>query len=153
MKANQRMKALLHDVQGVSKPLPTALLGIGKAAFISEEGCYFLDALYHGRGNATLHSFPDETGYECFVNHLHLDDYAVGSANQVGLALTLMQNIKSQWRESKYSALPLEFVVSVDDSSCVLRFHVLRQGQRYLDEDLEAYKEDAVLVSDCESKS
>jgi hypothetical protein len=41
--------------------------------FVSEEGCCFLRNLYEHRGNACPSMFPDETGYECFVNHIHIE--------------------------------------------------------------------------------
>ena len=35
----------------------------------------FLKKLYQNDTNATADDFIDSTGYECFVNSLHVDDY------------------------------------------------------------------------------
>ena len=36
---------------------------------------FFLKKLYQNDTNATADDFIDSTGYECFVNSLHVDDY------------------------------------------------------------------------------
>jgi hypothetical protein len=141
------MEKLLGTIGTIPGALPGDLTAIGGAKLIRAEGCVFLDLLYKCRGNAKLDAFPDKTGYECFVNHIHLDDYSDDIAGQLKLALGLMQRIKQNFRRSEYSQLPIEFIVSVNESSCVLRFHILREGQDYLDNDLSTYKLDAIAIS------
>lgn len=147
VRVNGKMETLLRSIRTLPGTLPAKLAKIGNGRLMFADGCIFAQVLYQHRGNATLEAFPDETGYECFVNHIHLDDYADDIVEQLRLALTLMRRIKINWRGSKYSKLPAEFIVSANETCCVLRFHVLRAGQNYLDADLDKYKSDAVLVS------
>jgi hypothetical protein len=58
-----------------------------EAAFVTREKCVFLDSLYDQRGNATASMFPDETGYECFVNHVQLDGATGNDALLAALAV------------------------------------------------------------------
>ena len=71
---------------------------ISSAAFLLCDGCYFLDFLYRQRGNANRSMFPDETGYECFVNHIHMEDFTKEGMLDVAFAVLSSNGVK--WRTS-----------------------------------------------------
>jgi hypothetical protein len=141
------MRTMLADLSDGLTRLPKSLAEIVHGEFIVAEGCYFVSSLYTAKGNANLSRFPDKTGYECYVNHIHLDDHDANTVKQLEMAIAAMKVLRENWRNWEYSHLPIEFVISVDESSCVFRFHVLRDNEKYLDGDLEKYENDAVLVS------
>jgi hypothetical protein len=89
----------------------------------------------------------DETGDECFINKLHLDDYLGGEdelapvEEQLGCGLRLVRELQRRLpREERFNLL-----LGCDATHCTARFHKVRPGQRWLTEDLEDYREDAVL--------
>jgi hypothetical protein len=112
--------------------------------FIAAEGCYFIDSLYENRGNATIDSLYDETGFECYVNHIHLEHY--GPAERLVMALRVCAIIEEKWLRSPYASATLRQIVSYDQSSCVYRCHVVRQGQSWLSANLDGYEELIIVV-------
>ena len=88
--------------------------------------------------------FPDETGYECFVNHVHIDAY---SPKPLPLAMVFAEAVGKAWMISG-SRNSVRVIVSCNDTGCVVRCHVIRPHQFWLDENLEAYEHDAVWVND-----
>jgi len=148
MNANARMKALLDKLGSEPVELPQKLARIASEKLIAQEGCYFAKSLYLRKGRANLAMFPDATGYECFVNHIHVDDYTEPHSvlGQLRMALSLIDQCRGCWLHSQSDQLPIRFIVSCDESSCTFRFHVIRAGQKWEADDLEGYAE-AVLVA------
>ena len=115
---------------------------IRRAKFVEAEGCYFLDYLYNANRNVTLSNFQDETGYECFVNHFHID-----RDKSLLLALSVCSEVEDMWLRSEYRHLPLRQIVSSDSpASSVYSFHVVRPGESWLADDLSTYAETVVVV-------
>jgi hypothetical protein len=113
-----------------------------KAGFVAREGCVFLDILYEGRGNATASHFPDETGYECYINHIHLDAHTTNCG--LLAAIALMYAIDHKWRESDFGGNALQHIISADQEApdeCVYRCHVIRPNQTWLATNLDTYSQ------------
>ncbi len=93
------------------------------------------------RGNASLSNCHDQTGLECLVNLLHLDDeFAkeewIDAIKVVGMFLA-----------NRPLVADVRLIATIDDLSCTTRFHLIRQGQRWLTADLNSY-ESPVLYCD-----
>lgn len=156
MKKNSQMEALHHEVTFRNlddfKWLSKTLLGIVHSGFTRVDGCVILAERSNLTGNATLKDFPDRTGYECFVNHLHVEDYLAEDASITqpmllgqGLALTYL--LKEEL--SVFSAGEnFRIIVSSDESSCSVRFHQIREGEEWLSRDLNSYTHEAILFLD-----
>lgn len=89
----------------------------------------------------------DETGFECFVNHVHLNDF-VATAERAGCvvleqAFAFGRALASKRTDSKVSESIL-LIVSGGSDDITIRFHVLRDGQSWLNDDLESYDEPVV---------
>jgi hypothetical protein len=56
-------------------PLTEQLDAIANDGIVVIGECYLLSREANGETNATINNFPDKTGYECFINHIHIDDY------------------------------------------------------------------------------
>ena len=156
MKKNRRMGALCNDVKSKSlddpKSLNRKLAELLDSGFTRADGCVLHAAQEKLRGNATLEDFPDRTGYECFVNHIHVEDYLDGSdifgqVARLGQGIAFGYNLKEKL--SSFSANEsFRVIVSSDESSCSVRFHVIRNGEEWLSSDLDSYENEAILVID-----
>lgn len=88
MPANQAMLDLLVAlVAGSSTPLASGLAELLREELVEENGCWFLASLREGARTASLASFVDRSGLECFVNHIHIEDFLETSdANRMSQA-------------------------------------------------------------------
>jgi hypothetical protein len=94
------------------------------------------------RGNASLANCHDETGLECFVNKLHIDD----------------EFERAEWFEAIYifgelvarrsGGYKVRIIATIDDLSCTIRFHSIREGQDWLGGDIEDHA-NPVMYTDC----
>jgi hypothetical protein len=143
IRMNGRMAALYHpgDSPALSRELEELLSG----GFASQGHCVFLAKLFAAGGNARRDMFPDDVGYECFVNHFH---FKGGSERDlVSMAVEFCRRAGSNWRRAGFPG-ELRFIVSVRDDECTTRFHLVREGPQWLDGDLESYRDEAILTCD-----
>jgi len=113
------------------------LSNILNAGFVEEKGCVLLASEKRDSGSDRT-ATQDETGYECFVNHVHVENR--------GEALEFAQRLKT----ALTSLFPGDFVVIVafDGREATVRFHRLRAGQTWLNENPEEYGEEGIAVID-----
>jgi hypothetical protein len=145
LEVNKAMAGLLKNADARKAILPAKLADLLSQGFVKKEGCYFLAALYAGSLPASRDTFPDATGYEAYVNHLHLDDFT-DDGDQLSICLLYLDHLAHFWKNSEFSVVPIQADVSYDGESCVVRFHALRIGEQLLSEKLEAYDE-AIFVA------
>jgi len=93
--------------------------------------------------SVTINDFPDRTGFECFVNHVHMP--YDGSRTSLLASLQYAKNLQSRLAALDQGRTFL-VIVSISDDNCVVRFHQCRKGEQWLADDLEGYAEEAVLV-------
>jgi hypothetical protein len=137
MKTNQNMRRFLGELQTNRSVLSPELARVLNAGFVEEKGCVLLAS--EARDSAfDRAACQDETGYECFINHVHVEglDEALEFARRLNNALA--------------AAFAVEFVVivSFDGHEATVRFHRLRTGQTWLSENLEEYREEGIAVLD-----
>lgn len=102
--------------------------------------------------------YHDLTGWECFVNELHLDEHLQGAdaANGLdldaqravlvcGLAATLVLH-----QHARQLPVPpsIRCITATNASGATFRFHQIRPGEQWLDGDLDNYTNEALLVID-----
>lgn len=144
LRSNLTMRAKLPKNGHASKPISQPLIKLFANGFTVVDECVFLQSLLSLNQNATLHDFPDKTGFECYVNSIHIDDYAEdGDLEQT--VFFLFELFKLWNKEFKNKIL--RAIISSDEFGTVLRFHVLRDDESWIAENLEEYEE-AVLVAD-----
>jgi hypothetical protein len=104
--------------------LPGSLMAVIVAGFVQKDDCVFLRALYNG-ASAKTNSFPDNTGLECFVNHIHIEDYSPDSFFEAGLEFlrAIRHSLKLEFPD-----IPFRCIISVDEDGCNIRFHRIRAG-------------------------
>jgi hypothetical protein len=106
--------------------------------------------LAHEEGSveaARIESYPDATGFEAFINHLHLDDELELPATdplvleQAGRYVTeLAELLESEYPDERFAV-----IIAVGDS-CVVRFHKQRSGESWIADGLEGHGTEAVMV-------
>lgn len=126
------MREFLRDLKTHEPVLTPELSGVLAAGFVEENGCVLLasQARDPASSRAATH---DDTGYECFVNHLH-----VGTLEE---ALEVARRLTAALGERFAGGFVV--IVSFDGREATVRFHRFRMGQTWLSENLEGYLEAA----------
>lgn len=122
--------------------LPDAIV---EAEFVKLHNCYFIKSQIEANLHIQPQTMHDEIGYECFINHIHLDGGSFGE--RVVLTLRIFAAIENKWALSEFRNLPIRQIVSFDNESVVYRFHVIRPNQEWLAPNLDAF-EDFVMTNE-----
>jgi len=148
MKMNQRMSALL---QQADIPIPfmddPALRTLSLPAFSMVGEFVLLKNQYEPNRHVSPADFPDKTGYESFINHVHrpFDGTAASLKSCLSYAIALQKALMGIAEDRRF-----QVIVAVDDHECTVRFHQLRQDETWIAEDLEGYADEAVLLLETE---
>jgi hypothetical protein len=146
MKINMAMRGVLADAALV-KAQKSALNAIVQRGFVVKENCYFLDALIPAAKSVTRVHFPDCTGYECFVNSVHVEDY--DDRAPLSQVIQFVTQVFAAW-SAWMPAMTLISVVSADEFSVVVKFHVKRPTEQWISENIEGYEDPIMLVESSE---
>jgi len=111
---------------------------------LSEVGGFvLLKNQYEANKHLSPADLPDRTGFECFINHIHLPFDGTGASLNSCLSYSIaLQKALARIAKNRN----FQVIVSVDDHECTVRFHQLRQGESWVAEDIEGYTEEAVLL-------
>lgn len=93
---------------------------------------------------------PDETGVEARLNHVHPDKPGWGAIECAEAAMTALALLRTKILDYPRSGM-VQVVLSVgfhDIPSSSLRFYRRRTGQRWVVDDLDSYRSEAILVED-----
>jgi hypothetical protein len=112
------------------------------------DGCLLLKSRLALTEPYNRERFHDETGYESFANHVHLDDFLpiAGKCELLAQALAFADAVSVMKANTGISD-PLEFIVAGDEDGINVRFHVCREGQFWLTDDLDGYEEAVAAIS------
>lgn len=156
MKNNKAMTKLIRqygESQDRSFPLNPKLVTLLDSGIKERDGVFLLVALEFSV-STPMSRFGDRTGYECAVNHVHLEDF-LDSANQqdrgtlfrsgVAFAHRLNEKLVSTFPQDHFRII---LSCNLDDPpGCVVRFHKVRAGENWIQlDDLEGYKSEAIMV-------
>jgi len=137
MRTNQRMQGYLADWKSDESTLSPELSRILNSGFVEENGCVFLASEAHNSAD-TRHGELDDTGLECFVNHLHVKSLA----EAVQFARRLESALTERFTDS------FAVVVSFDGRDATVRFHKRRAGEAWVNDNLEGYLDEGIAVFD-----
>jgi len=149
------MTHLLHEMERSKKYssifLSRELTEIFDDGFVRAEGCTFFKRLYNSSVSGRLSLYSDRTGYECFVNHVHIDSYVEADEDNSSMHLldhgvSLCLLLKEKLEES-YPREPFRLILAFENQDCSLRFHKIRPNENWIDDNLENYSE-AIMVLD-----
>ena len=140
---NSRMSALLKassvsiplDENLTSEPLTIPVLQI-------VDGSVLLKSELEGTKHVKISDFPDRTGYECFINHVHLpfEQTRESLLSCLRYAIALQSGLAELQPRRHF-----QIIVSVGEADCTVRLHEDRSGESWVAENLDGYTE-AVLV-------
>jgi len=141
MRSNKRMLEMLQSIE--EPPLDPRLGDLLAAGFVEHTGGTFLGSYKSRLDAASRDDFEDMTGFECFINHVHVDDYVTASgrslvAQGMRFAKTLADKLRGLGRYT--------VIISSDGDTCSVRFHRSRAGESWLADDLETYRDEGVAA-------
>lgn len=140
------MRALgLPPVDAPPEPdaLAPSLLALLALGFVEIEGCVVLAAFESSGRHTSVARCHDETGYEAFLNHVHVEDLLPEDppGEQVlEQAVHYVRRLAADLRAA-YPDRSFVVVLGVDEGSANVRFHTVWPGQCWLVDDLETYAE------------
>jgi hypothetical protein len=147
---NRRFVDLLASLnREVRMPLAPQLEAIVNDGIVVVNGCYLLAKEANAESNAKREDFPDKTGYECFINHIHIDDYVCDITNQ---SISYASKMLWKWREQQHDG-ELISIIAVTRNECTdngeahVRFHYSRKGESWLPDDLDGVEEAILEIS------
>ena len=152
MRMNEQMRTSLGQANPAdfaeAEKLSEKLSELLSEGFTDLDGAVVFTAMRDTAERVTRDKFPDLTGYECFVNGIHVEDQVDGSLSdqpllRKGIAFALAT--ESQLR-SAFPGKAFNVIVAANASGCGARFHSVRPGEEWLASDLEGYTDEAILV-------
>lgn len=143
----QQVGAAVHDDRrSLAEPL-RQLLARG---FFSLHECVFFEQFRTTAERVSLHDFQDRTGLECFVNHIHINDYidkGTATYDQCAQAVEFAKTLAERLSRS-FPVQPFSVIVGCGDDDAVIRFHVKREAEHFLATDLESYHEPIGVIEE-----
>jgi len=143
------MRQLLAD----GTPLPSAdVLPDELAQFLRDGMSLVDDCLVVGKSDAVPRldrlraAVMDKSGYECFVNQVHLKEHGDSTAVlRQAVAFCSRVSVEALRVAPNRS---LRFIISKNGEDWTVHFHTLRPDESWVSNDLVGYAEEAVLVLD-----
>lgn len=143
LRCNSEMSKALSSLASLGS-LSSDLSSIAEQGFYQKDGCTFLKFFENMITNVSLSSFVDRTGYECFINSIHVDDYAEN--DWLGNALQFSRRLLECWSGTSRSD-SLEVILSYSEFGATVKAHVTRTGESWLSDDLDKYNEPILVVT------
>jgi hypothetical protein len=152
VKTNQQMSDLYDEIRDENlddpKALPQKLLGLLDGGFVEANDCVFLSALKKTAPVERM-DFTNRTAYECFVNHIHIEDYLENGGlpplEMLGRGLALAREL--QGRLSRLGGeRHFRIIVAFPGPTCTVRFHTIRLGEEWVDKDAPSPGSEAVAI-------
>ena len=146
-----RWKAAEMDGPAPGVVLDPRLATLIEAPFVRRAGCLLLEPLAMNATGAD--AFPDRTGYEAFINKLHVEDYVdEPSGTDDRLVTLLRQGVRAAIDLSKRLELagPYRVLLSLDpdERTVTLRFFERREGEPWGSGDPDSYALEEVAMVD-----
>jgi hypothetical protein len=137
-----RISSLRSGITQIS--LEATLSKIVDGGIISVHDNYLLKELANVETNVTTESFQDKTGYECFMNHLHIEEYA--GEQPMTQAVLFAAGVLTKWVNQKFDG-KLVAIIGSDQESVTDRFHYERLNEFWLARDLEGFEQAILEIS------
>ena len=162
---NQAMLTLLGGgpefLEPSSMPIPEELSRLLTAGFEEKGECILLRSLASTRTSALdyLQAKDDETGIEATINEIHVEDFVPAQVPLFELArlgcdfgFVLAKKLADERPSGSFRVIVAAMAAEPSSGNlrdyCTVRFHKRREGAAWLNDDLEAYREEAIKVLD-----
>jgi hypothetical protein len=144
------MKELLERCNPRLSSLAGELRILFSEGLVHNQGCVLLKSQVRLTQPYDSERFLDETGYECFVNHVHLGDIlaSTDACDLRGQALVLADEL-AILKSAAAIVEELDYIVACGPDEVSIRFHAIRTGPSWLADDLETYAEAVAAIRLC----
>lgn len=132
--------------------LPAKLRSLISSNVVEAGGCFFLEPFYDSGMDMEhlLQQLQDRTGVECFVNHIHVSDYVDSRTGSDPIRYLVTGLRYACLLQSKLKIIGgFEIIVSYGEDEipdCTVHFHKTRENEKYLLDELDEYRDEAILV-------
>ena len=133
---------LLHCNKDLKK-VNTDLKEIITDGFVNINECYFIKSLYNLQSHINELDFQDKTGYECFINSIHVDDYV--EKDFLLHSILLSDLILKLWNDLKNNLI-LNVIISETDFGYNLKCHIKRVNEVWIDMQQIENFDDAIML-------
>lgn len=143
------MEGYLADLRSREVGADSILPGLWPDVQIVESHGCFLLGTFVKKPHLSPADFPDRTALECSANKLKMEsmfDRRLAASCPLLLLTAGMMTAVAVARQLARHPAKFNVIVSYDGDSCAVRFHKIRAGQRWLQEDLEGYADEGVLA-------
>jgi hypothetical protein len=152
VKTNHQMDVLYDEIREQNlddpKALPQKLLGLLNGGFVEADECVFLSALKKTASVERM-DFPNRTAYECFVNHIHIEDYLENGGlpplEMLGRGLALAREV-SERLSHLHGVKHFRIIVAFPGATCTVRFHTIRPNEEWVDKDAAGPDSEAMAI-------
>ncbi|MEX3959235.1 hypothetical protein [Trinickia sp. EG282A] len=141
------MKRILANVE-LAATLPIALRTIVDGGFVVKDNCHFLVHLLAKARSARREQFDDCTGYECFVNSVHVEDY--DAKDPLSRSVGFIEQVFKAW-STHAPGVSLVGIVSAVEFSVMVKFHAKHSTETWLSDNLEGYEDPIMSVESSEN--
>lgn len=144
---NTPMMRLLEAERPRRDEIPADLLHMLSLGVIEKYECVVLRALENTAGDFDPRAHFDRTGYECLVNHVHIDPRKANDPRPLQAGLAYADSLVDILKETSYQG-PFRIILALNlpQDICTVRFHRVRPGESWISDDLESYGDEGLLV-------
>ena len=152
MRTNRAMEELLRRFQlDPQRPpqLAVELRRLVAPGIVEQDGCWLLASQLKAGTAGQRQHFPDRTGYEAFVNHIHIEDELDSElcSAEVLLGQALALGHAMGGLAAAHGAFKIVVASNLDaPGDCNVRLFKARPGETWIRDDLEGYSHDGILV-------
>ena len=109
-------------------------------------GCVYFGGYGSEESSELIKQLHDFTGLECFINDVSIDE-SVNNRKKM-----LIQGMLFASKLAKllvdYSEARFKVILTYDGDSCTVRFHQIRQGENWVDNDLDSYQDGLAVMEE-----
>jgi hypothetical protein len=143
---NQKLFSLLLKELSKDTTLhPKLSLFLKNNPFIFNNECYVLKKVMERNKHMQETDFIDKTGYECFINSIHIDDYI--NSDLLIQSILFIKKILLRWNKLNNN-LTLRLILSETDFGFNIKFHVVRANEEWINPTTIVTRKEALLIID-----
>jgi hypothetical protein len=158
VKTNAQMEILFGEIREDNlddpKALPQKLLALLNAGFVEDDQCVLLSVKKQSVPVQRM-DFRDCTDYECYVNHIHVEDYLENGGlpplEMLGRGIAFARQVKDRLTQL-HGTKHFRIIVAFNGISCTVRFHSVRPDEEWMDKDANAKAKAVAILETQESE-
>jgi hypothetical protein len=144
LQSNRIMQGKLSIIGNDQRTIDRELLELLASGFTVIDQCVFLSSLVKLNKNAKIDDFPDRTGFECYVNSVHVDDFV--QSNDLEQSILFISEVFAAWNNTMHNGV-IRAIISNNEFGTVVKLHLIRENESWLSANIEEYDE-AIFVVD-----